>query len=249
MPSSIVYDANPAVERSRLTVFFRVILAIPLYIVLFVYGIGLFFTVVIAWFALLVTGRYPSALYGFACGVMRYTTRVNAYLYLLVDAYPPFDLGEHPEYPVRLLIAPPPAAFSRLKVLFRAILFIPVYVVMYVLGLVQYLFAFLLWVIAVILGRAPEGLLDVQRFCLSYTARASAYGCLITEEWPPLTQDASPPPPTFTSPGFSPPGGFGAPGSGSAPPPPPPPPGGFTAPSPPTPPPPPPPPGPNPFGG
>lgn len=248
MPSSIVYDATPAVERSRLTVFFRVILAIPLYIVLIFYGIGLVVTVVVAWFALLITGRYPAVLYDFACGVTRFTARVNAYLYLLVDPYPPFDLGEHPEYPVRLHIAPPPAAFSRLKVLFRLILFIPVYIVMYVLGLVQYLIAFLIWVIAVVLGRTPEGLLDVQRFCLSYTARGGAYACLITEEWPPLTQQGTTAPPTaFTSSGFTPPGGPG----GSAPPPPPPPPaGGFSAPSPPSPPPPPPPPpGPNPFGG
>ncbi len=69
-------------------------LAIPHYIVLFFLGIGAFFAVVIAWFAILFTGRYPKGLFDYVVGVGRWGLRVNAYAFLLVtDRYPPFTLS------------------------------------------------------------------------------------------------------------------------------------------------------------
>jgi hypothetical protein len=71
------------------------LLAIPHYIVLFFLGIAAFFVVIIAWFAILLTGRYPKALFDFVVGVMRWSLRVSAYAVLLTtDEYPPFTLGE-----------------------------------------------------------------------------------------------------------------------------------------------------------
>lgn len=69
------------------------LLAIPHYIILSVLAVGAFFAVVIAWFAILATGRYPRALFDFVVGVGRWALRVNAYTFLLVtDRYPPFSL-------------------------------------------------------------------------------------------------------------------------------------------------------------
>ena len=69
------------------------LLAIPHYIVLFFLGIAAFFATVIAWFAILVTGRYPRSLFDFVVGVGRWGLRVSAYAFLLVtDHYPPFSL-------------------------------------------------------------------------------------------------------------------------------------------------------------
>jgi hypothetical protein len=69
------------------------LLAIPHYIVLFVLWVVGFFAVVIAWFAILFTGRYPQALFDYVAGVMRWSLRVAAYMALLVtDAYPPFSV-------------------------------------------------------------------------------------------------------------------------------------------------------------
>jgi hypothetical protein len=69
------------------------LLAIPHYIVLFFLGIAAFFAAVFAWFAILVTGRYPRGLFDFIVGVGRWGLRVNAYAFLLVtDRYPPFSL-------------------------------------------------------------------------------------------------------------------------------------------------------------
>jgi len=68
-------------------------LAIPHYIVLIVLDIAVFFVVVFAWFAILVTGRYPRGAFDFTVGVMRWNNRVLGYAFLLVtDQYPPFSL-------------------------------------------------------------------------------------------------------------------------------------------------------------
>ncbi len=69
-------------------------LAIPHYVVLFFLGIAAVLAIVAAWFAILVTGRYPQSLFNFVVGVLRWSNRVNAYAFLLVtDQYPPFQLS------------------------------------------------------------------------------------------------------------------------------------------------------------
>ena len=82
---------EPAV-RDRATIAVRLILAVPHVIVLFFLVLAWLLCTVIAWFAILFTGRYPASLYPFALGVMRWLLRVEAYLLLLVDEYPPFAL-------------------------------------------------------------------------------------------------------------------------------------------------------------
>jgi len=83
---------EPASERDRVTVLFRVVLAIPHLILLGLLGIAWGFTTAIAWIVILFTGRYPDSLYGFALGVLAWQLRVETYLLLLRDEYPPFSL-------------------------------------------------------------------------------------------------------------------------------------------------------------
>jgi hypothetical protein len=65
---------------------------IPQLLAVWAIGVAWGITTILAWFAILVTGRYPGALHQFGTGALRWTTRVEAYLLLLTDEYPPFTL-------------------------------------------------------------------------------------------------------------------------------------------------------------
>jgi hypothetical protein len=83
-----------AVELNRWLPLVKWFLAIPHYIVLFFLDIAAFVVVIIAWFAILFTGRYPYGMFRFVEGVIRWHNRVIAYAFTLVtDAYPPFRLA------------------------------------------------------------------------------------------------------------------------------------------------------------
>ena len=82
----------PAIEgRNRLTIFFRLIMLIPQLIVLIFVSIAAWFVMIIGFFAVIILGRWPTGLNDFLIGFLRWTTRVNAYCYLLTDEYPPFS--------------------------------------------------------------------------------------------------------------------------------------------------------------
>jgi hypothetical protein len=84
----------PVVEgRNRWTVGFRILLVIPQVVVFAVLLVAWFVTAVVGWFAVLFTGEYPQGLARFAIGVMRWGLRIESYVLLLHDQYPPFDLG------------------------------------------------------------------------------------------------------------------------------------------------------------
>ena len=84
---------NAQTELGRGWPLIKWFLAIPHYIVLFFLGIGAWVCIIIAWFAILFTGRYPKGLFEYVVGVMRWGIRVSAYTFLLVtDRYPPFSL-------------------------------------------------------------------------------------------------------------------------------------------------------------
>jgi hypothetical protein len=82
-------------ELNRWLPLVKWLLAIPHYIVLAFLGIGVVFCVIVAWFVILFTGRYPPALFDFVVGVFRWWLRVSAYAFLLTtDRYPPFRLSD-----------------------------------------------------------------------------------------------------------------------------------------------------------
>ena len=84
--------AEPALPRDRATIAVRLLLVIPHIVLLCLVALAWLVTTVIAWFAILFTGAYPASLYQFGVGALRWTLRVEAYMLLLVDEYPPFSL-------------------------------------------------------------------------------------------------------------------------------------------------------------
>lgn len=82
---------DPPAARDRLTVALRLLLAIPHFIVLVLLLCGWWITSVLAWILILITGAYPQALYSFGVNCLAWLIRVEAYMLLLVDEYPPFS--------------------------------------------------------------------------------------------------------------------------------------------------------------
>jgi hypothetical protein len=90
-PASITV-VDPVGPRDRLTVGLRILLAIPHFLVLIFLIVAWWLTAIVAWVAIVFTGEYPAGLYDFGVGVLRWFMRVEAYMLLLVDEYPPFSL-------------------------------------------------------------------------------------------------------------------------------------------------------------
>src|SRR5262249_13472356 len=101
-------------RRSRLTTFFRWILAIPHFFFAAVYGTVFCVLLIIAGFLLVIPAACPARLGRFPTGFLRYIPRRRASLFLCVAQSPPFSGAEHDEYPVRVPIAPPLEHYSRL---------------------------------------------------------------------------------------------------------------------------------------
>jgi hypothetical protein len=177
----------PGGGRNRLTAFFRYIVAIPWLIVAALYGFAASIAVLIAWFALVFTARYPESLYNFVAGYVRFNTRVNGFIYLATDEWPPFNGDTNESYPLRVGIPPPKPEYSRLKAGFRLIVGIPVLLLAYVQSLIALVIAFIGWFAILFTGRLSEGLFGALRSALAYNARATAYFALLTEDYPPFS--------------------------------------------------------------
>lgn len=177
----------PSQPQSRLTVFFRLLIAIPALIVVALVAIASFIVTVIAWWIILFTGRFPAGMFRFVAGAQRWDLRVNAYLFLMTDKYPPFSLDDDLAYPARLVIAEDVAHRNRLTVFFRLLLAIPHIIIVSLLESAARLIAFVCWLIAIFTGQAPEGLHGFLAGYLRWDARVDAYMALLTDKYPPFS--------------------------------------------------------------
>jgi hypothetical protein len=181
-------------ERSRLSVLFRLLLAIPHLIWLGLWGIVAGVAVVVNWFATLFAGQSPRGLHNFLAAYIRYAIHVGAYLLLAAEPFP--DFTGKPGYLVDVEIAPPQPQ-NRWKVGFRIVLAIPALLIAgaltsgsartygsgYAYGLAG-VAALLGWFAALAQARLPRGLRDAIAYALSYSAQADAYLFLLTERYP-----------------------------------------------------------------
>jgi hypothetical protein len=190
MSYPVTFEADYVEQHSRLTSFLRLLLAIPLFIWAYVYGIVASIAIVIAWFAIVITGRFPKGLYDFIAGWTRFITRVTGYVSLLTDTYPSFGGAEDPGYAIRMQFVPLDR-YSRPRTLFRIILAIPIVILRYVMSLLLEIGGLAAWIVIVITGRLPRGLFDLMVLANSYTARSDAYIYLLTETYPPFQDETT----------------------------------------------------------
>ncbi len=168
-------------QRNRLTVFFRLILAIPHLIWVTLWGIVAALAAIANWFATLVRGQSPEGLHNFLATYLRYQTHVYAYVLLLADPFPGF--GGKPGYPIDIEIDTPQPQ-NRWTVAFRLILAIPAYIVSGILGYLNRALAVFSWFIALAMGSVPEGLRNFAAFALRYEQQTTAYALLLTGRYP-----------------------------------------------------------------
>jgi Domain of unknown function (DUF4389) len=195
-PVYLVGDAED-LRRSRLTVFFRLLLAIPHLLWLALWTIAAVLIAIVTWFATLIAGTPPAGLHAFLSRYVRYTLHVNAFLYLAANPFPGF-LGEPGSYPLDVLL-PNPERQNRWVTGFRVVLAIPALIVNAALGWALIVAAFLTWFVALVRGAAPWGLRNLSAYALRYAAQLNAYVLLLTEAYPhasPL-EGAAPEPTTF----------------------------------------------------
>jgi len=182
----VTYEADYLRERNRLTTFFRIIVVIPWLIVAYIYLIAQAVVVFIAWFAILFVGRYPQGMYNFVGGILRFSERVNGFMYLQTDAWPPFGISDDESYPIRVRFAPPAARQSRLKDFFRLILIIPLLILSYAMSYAMYAIAAISWLTIVFRGYQPAAIHNAIAYLMGWTTRATSYMLLMRDEYPPV---------------------------------------------------------------
>jgi hypothetical protein len=209
-PVKLEAQLDPAVSRWLWLV--KWLLAIPHYVVLFFLWIAFAVLTVVAFFAILFTGRYPRAIFDFTSGVLRWNWRVAYYAYsaLGTDRYPPFTLGDAPGYPARLQIDYPGQLSRGLVLVKWWLLAIPHYLVLGIfLGGGPYLsyrfgdsggtaiqggglIGLLVLIAAITLlftGRYPRDLFDLIIGLNRWVYRVAGYATLMTDQYPPFRLD------------------------------------------------------------
>ena len=162
------------------------LLLIPHFIVLILLAIGALFAIFISFFAVLFTRRYPRGLFDYVVGVSRWAWRVQAYLLLMVDPYPPFSLEDDPSYPARFEIEYPEDGVDRWRPLFAWILAIPYLIIASILFYLAEILAFFAFFTILFAKKYPEGMFKIALVGLRWQARANAYAYWMTTKYPPF---------------------------------------------------------------
>jgi Domain of unknown function (DUF4389) len=165
------------------------VLVLPHLVAAFAIGIAATVVAALAWWAILVTGRYPRALFRFAAGALRYSIRVGCYWMLVSDRFPSFNVWEAGDDPVQLEVDEP-GRLSRLTTLLRLPLALPAVTILYFLGLFSTMLSFAAWWTILVRGRLPSGMFEVMALAHRYHARVTAYVWLLTDAYPWFQEEA-----------------------------------------------------------
>jgi uncharacterized protein DUF4389 len=186
-------------SRSRLTVFFRLLLAIPHFVWLTLWGIAVLVVAILNWFATLFTGRSPEPFHRFLAAYTRYSVHVGSFLYLAANPFPGFT-GKRGSYPVDIDIDPPERQ-NRWVTLFRIFLVLPAALISSALigggggfsssagsysvsGGVGGLVAVFAWFVCLVRARMPRGFRELIAYGVGYGAQVTGYVFLLTDRYP-----------------------------------------------------------------
>jgi Domain of unknown function (DUF4389) len=199
---------NDDLRRSRLTVFFRLLLALPHLVWWWFWSIAAVLAAVANWVATLVSGRPPNGLYTFLTSYVRYSTHLYAYLFLGANPWPMFT--GRPGYPVDLEFEGPERQ-NRWITGLRLPLLVPALLLAAAFEGTAFAarfgkdeagagwgpgtlltVAFFAWFASVVLGRMPQGFRDLQAYGLRYLAQTGAYALVLTDRYPDVDPGLTP---------------------------------------------------------
>jgi hypothetical protein len=187
-PLQLDLDSPDKIARWRPLVHW--LLAIPHIILLYVLILVQRVVYVIAWFAILFTGKMPDGLFGFNVMVLRYQWRVGTYILFMRESYPPFEfstVGTDPgDDPARLSIQPA-AKLSRGLIFVKWLLAFPHYIVLLFLGIAAYIVIIVGFFAVLITGAWPVGMRNFVVGVMRWENRVIAYIYLLTDEYPPFS--------------------------------------------------------------
>jgi Domain of unknown function (DUF4389) len=169
-------------RRSRLTVFFRLALAVPHLVWLTLWGVLVAVLAIFNWFATLILGTTPEWIHRFFSRYVRYQLHVGAFLYLVGNPFPGF-VGAEGSYPVELHVAERRRQ-NRWIVGFRLVLAFPALLLASVFSQLLLVVALFGWFVGLFTARMPLGLRNLGAFALRYSAQTYAYVLLLTDTYP-----------------------------------------------------------------
>jgi hypothetical protein len=182
-------------RRSRLTVFFRLVLAIPHIVWLLLWTVLALLAAIVNWFFALFAGRAWTPLARFLGAYIRYNAHVSAFLWLVANPFPGF-VGAAGSYPVDPQL-PAQGRQNRWITGFKIFLSIPAIFLNGAIGWITFTAGFLTWFYALVLGRAPGGLQRAGAYSIGYGAQLNCYLYSLTDRYPhssPLAVLAEPTP-------------------------------------------------------
>jgi Domain of unknown function (DUF4389) len=206
-PLAPMYPATIEIDYpeklSRWLIFVKIFLAVPHFFILAGYALLLWITSLGTIFIILFTGNLPAGLWDFIFGFDRWLFRLNCYLYLMTDKYPPFTNQPVEDYPARF-DCPRPDRLSNALPLVKWILAIPHFIIVIVLSYVAVVVAIIVWFAILFTGRYPRWAFSYMTGYFRWWARLTVYagtfisynpyvGGLLRDEYPPFSMEASVP--------------------------------------------------------
>ena len=194
-PVNVSYDREARIARywgiPIIGQLIRWILLIPHFIVLFLVAIVVALMLLVAWIPVLFLGHFPSWGYRWVGGFLGYSQRVSAYALLMTPAYPPYAL-ETEEYPVLVRFDEGERIFRLWGVpivghLVRAIVLIPHFIVLWVLGILTFFLAIVVWVPVLLLGRQADVIYTIVGGSYRWQLRTMAYLFMMVDKYPPFS--------------------------------------------------------------